>query len=487
MSFPERNLKERGREIFRLALSSLILSVAFAGGFTPRALQAGPQLRDSGWWRASEIVHKIIRPSFPDRNFNVTEFGAVGDGKSLCTEAFSKAIKACADAGGGHVVVPKGVFLTGAIHLVSNIDLHLSKDAVIRFSTNPSDYLPLVYTRWEGVELMNYSPLIYAFGRKNVALTGGGTLDGQGDNEHWWPWKGSKEFGWKPGTPSQLDSTCRPLLMKMGDENVPVKERVFGDGHYLRPTFVEFYDCENVLISGVSLKNAPFWFLHPTLCNNVTIEGVSVSSDGPNTDGCDPESCSDVLIKNCVFNDGDDCIAIKSGRNNDGRRVDVPSTDLVITGCRMENGHGGVSIGSEVSGGCWNVYVDSCTMDSPNLNQVLRMKSNAKRGGMVKDIYVKDIHVGRVSESIVRLDMQYDPGEAEGYSYFPVMKNIFLDNVESEKSKYGLYVAGLDSSKVENIDLVNCKFNGVSKGNYIVNAAGVTFDNSYLNGRLLNK
>ncbi|HUI29604.1 MAG TPA: glycoside hydrolase family 28 protein [Candidatus Acidoferrales bacterium] len=437
---------------------------------------------ESGWSKVPEILKQIIPPAFPDRDFKITDYGAVGDGKTLCTESINKAVEECSRSGGGRVVVPKGIFLTGAIHLEDDVDLYVSDSAMLEFSTNPADYLPVVYTRWEGVELMNYSPLIYAFGKRNVAVTGRGILNGQADNEHWWPWKGGKEFGWKQGMQSQLDSTCRPLLMRMGDNDVPVKDRIFGDHHFLRPTFVEFYNCESVLIQGVTLENAPFWFLHPTLCRNVTIDGIKTDSDGPNTDGCDPESCSGVLIENCVFNDGDDCIAIKSGRNEDGRRVNVPVENIIIRDCAMKEGHGAVSIGSEISGGCSNIFVEDCSFDSPHLDQGIRIKSNAKRGGALTGIYVRNLKIGQVRESIVRITMNYDPPEAEGYKYFPVMKNIFAENVVSQKSEYGLYFDGLPESKIENVSIKDCKFDGVSKGDSIVNAIGVRLEKVYVNG-----
>lgn len=431
------------------------------------------------------ILKQIIPPTFPDRDFVITDYGAVAGGKTLCTEAFKKAIEACGKSGGGRVVVPKGIFMTGAIHLENNVNLYVSKNAIVRFSTDPSDYLPVVYTRWEGVELMNYSPLIYAYGKKNIAVTGKGILDGRADNGHWWPWKGMAEFGWKNGTPSQSDDTCRPLLMKMGDENVPVKDRIFGDGHYLRPTFVEFYNCENVLVQGITLENAPFWFLHPTLCKNVTVDDVKTDSNGPNTDGCDPESCSDVLIENCVFNDGDDCIAIKSGRNEDGRRVNVPAENIIIRDCAMKDGHGAVSIGSEISGGCSDVFVEGCTFDSPNLDQGIRLKSNAKRGGIIKDVYVRNLKIGEVKGAIIRVTMNYDPPEAKGYNYFPAMRNILVENVTSRKSEYGLYLDGLTESRITGIVVKDCRFNGVLKGNSIIEADSVKLQNVYINGSLI--
>ncbi len=461
-----------------------ILAV-FAVNFGLQGTDSLPE--KTGWNRVPEILMRIVPPTFPNRDFVITNYGAIADGKTLCTEAFKKAIRDCSNSGGGRVVVPRGIFLTGAIQLESNVNLFISDSAVLKFSTNPEDYLPVVYTRWEGVELMNYSPLIYAYGKANIAVTGEGILDGQADTEHWWPWKGSEEFGWKNGMPSQLDSSCRPLLMKMGDENMAVKDRIFGNGHYLRPTFVEFYDCENVLVQGVTLENAPFWFLHPTLCKNVTVDGIKTDSNGPNTDGCDPESCSGVLIENCLFNDGDDCIAIKSGRNEDGRRVNVPVSDIIVRGCTMKEGHGAVSIGSEVSGGCSNVFVENCNFDSPNLDQGIRIKSNAKRGGAVEDIYVRNLKIGRVKESIIRVTMNYDPAEANGYKYFPVMKKIFVENVVSQKSKYGLYMDGLSESKIESVVVKDCRFDGVLKGNRIVDVDDLKLENVYVNGKLVNE
>lgn len=431
---------------------------------------------NSGWTQVPQILKSIVPPRFPERDFVITDYGAVSDGKTISTEAFAKAIDACSKAGGGRVVVPKGIFLTGEIHLKSNVNLHISEGAVVRFSTNPKDYLPVVYARWEGTELMNYSPLIYAYGQENIAVTGKGLLDGQADDNHWWPWK--KLSG---------DDSSRPRLMRLGDENVPVKDRVFGDGYYLRPTFVEFYRCKNVLIKGVSLVNAPFWFLHPVLCTNVTIDGVATTSNGPNTDGCDPESCDYILIQNCVFNDGDDCIAIKSGRNNDGRRVNVPVQNVIIRNCTMKDGHGGVSIGSEITGGCWNVFVEDCKLSSPDLDQGLRIKSNSKRGGVVENIFARNLEIGQVREAVVRITMNYDPSEARGYSYYPIMKNIFVENVASQKSRYGLYFDGLPESKIDSVAISNCKFDGVAKGNDVTNTSDLKLKNVYLNGRLVKE
>jgi polygalacturonase len=431
------------------------------------------KLGDKGWEQVPEILKKIVPPTFPDRQFDITKYGAVADGKTLCTEAFEKAIDECNKAGGGMVVIPEGEFLTGAIHLKSNVNLHISKNAIVRFSTHPKDYLPVVQARWEGVDLMNYSPLIYAYGQENIAVTGKGILDGQASDDNWWKWKTLS---------GQTES--RPRLMKMNDEGVPVEKRIFGEGTYLRPTFVEFYKCENILIQDVTLKDSPFWFLHPVLSNNITVENVTTNGSGPNNDGCDPESSSDILINGCTFNNGDDCIAIKSGRNEDGRRINIPSKNIIIENCKMKDGHGGVVIGSEITGGCWNVFAEDCEMDSPNLDRALRIKSNSKRGGVVKNIYMRNVKVGQVREAIVKLNMHYDPPEAKGYNFNPDFENVFVQNVTSQKSKYGLFLDGLEDSNIKNIIIENCKFDGVEEGNYINNAKSLEFNNFYINGEL---
>ncbi|MBV9772985.1 MAG: glycoside hydrolase family 28 protein, partial [Gemmatimonadetes bacterium] len=285
----------------------------------------------TGWELVPRILARIRPPVFPRRDFPVTRYGAVGNGTTDNTRAFRRAIAACAAAGGGRVVVPAGRFLTGPIHLKSRVNLHLSRGATVAFSRDPKAYLPPVLTRFEGVELMGYSPFIYALDQHDVAITGEGTLDGQADETHWWPWKAAK-------APAPNQVAARTRLIAMMEAGVPAAQRVFAEGSYLRPQFIQPYRCRNVLIEGVTIVNSPMWEIHPVLCTNVTVRGVKIDSHGPNNDGCDPESCRDVLIENCVFDTGDDCIAIKSGRNADGRRIAVPSENIVIRGCRMKDG-----------------------------------------------------------------------------------------------------------------------------------------------------
>jgi len=433
----------------------------------------------SPWQQADAIVARIHRPKFPARDFPITGYGAAGDGTTNCTRAFARAVEACSAAGGGRVVVPEGAWLTGPIHLGSNVNLFVARGATIRFSTDPADYLPLVFTRWEGVELMNYSPLVYAFGQENIAITGEGTLDGQADNVHWWPWKGLKEYGWSEGRPNQI--AARNALFEMGETNVPVENRLFGEGLCLRPNFIEPYRCRNVLIEGITLRNAPFWEIHPTLCTNVTVSNVTVDSGGPNTDGCDPESCRDVLIENCFFNTGDDCIAIKSGRNGDGRRVNVATENVVIRNCTMKNGHGGVTIGSEITGGVRNVFAENCRMDSPNLWNAVRLKNNAMRGGVLENLYFRKLVVGQVSHAVLTIDFNYEEG-ANG-PFRPVVRGVRMENVISGRSTYGIDAEGLDGAPVSDVALVGCDFRNVAQDNIVKNVRGLSLRNVTINGR----
>jgi polygalacturonase len=427
------------------------------------------------------ILERIKPPVFPKRDFLITRYGAVGDGKSDSTEAFRKAISACTRAGGGRVVVPAGSFLTGPIHLRSYVNLHLTSNATIKFSKNPLDYLPLVFSRWEGMELMNYSPFVYAFGQKNIAITGSGVLDGQADNEAWWPWNGRPQYGWKTGASNQRKT--RTALVEMIERKVPVSDRIFGEGHYLRPQFIQPYRCQNVLIQGISIKNSPMWEIHPVLCSNVTIEKVSISTHGPNNDGCNPESCKDVLIKDCYFDTGDDCIAIKSGRNADGRRLNVPSENIVVQGCRMKDGHGGITVGSEISGGVRNLFAENCRLDSENLDHALRVKNNAMRGGVLENLYFRNIEIGQVAHAAITIDFNYEEGEKGRFT--PVVRNFVVNNLTSGKSKHALDVQGFKDAPIYNLWLTSCSFSNVAEPDIIKNVKGLNFQDVRINGRLV--
>jgi polygalacturonase len=447
-------------------------------GIAPR-LFAFPQA-DGPWELLMPAIRDRIKPPrFPKRTFDLK---AKGDGRTDCTAAFRAAIDRCTKAGGGRVMVKPGTYLTGAIHLKSNVNLEIQEGATIKFSQNPKDYLPVVFSRWEGVELFNYSPFIYAFEQQNIAITGKGTLDGQSDNEHWWPWNGRPAYGWKEGMSNQRAD--RTALFAMAEKGVEVRERVFGEGHYLRPQFIQPYRCENVLIEGVTIQNSPMWEIHPVLCRNVTVQNVRINSHGPNNDGCDPESCTDVLIKNCEFDTGDDCIAIKSGRNADGRRLKAPTENVIVQGCRMKDGHGGITVGSEISGGVRNVFAEDCRLDSPNLDHALRVKNNAMRGGLLENLHFRNIEVGQVAHAVITIDFNYEEG-AKG-PFTPVVRSYTVDNLRSAKSKHALDVQGLSTAPVMNLRLTNCTFDNVAEGNIVKNVKDATLDNVKINGRTID-
>jgi len=453
-------------------------SLLFLAGCSKKkkTLSSGP------WKQEKKVRARIHAPKFPNRKFNITDYGAVGDGKTMNTKAFKKAIAACNKKGGGEVVVPKGVFLTGAIHLKNNVNLHLNKGAKILFSQNPKDYLPMVFTRYQGIELMNYSPFIYARNKKNIAVTGQGVLDGNADKKHWWPWTGAKEDGWKKGEPNDDAGWAR--LEKMNRKQVPPKKRMFGPGYYLRPNFIQTVDCKNVLISGITIHHSPMWEIHPVTSQNVIIKGVHIKSLGPNNDGIDPESSKDVLIKNCFFNTGDDCIAIKSGRNQDGRRIGKPAEDIIVEDSHMKNGHGGIVMGSEVSGGVKNVYAQNLTMNSPNLDRVLRIKTSSKRGGVIQNVYLRNIQVGTYKQAAILVNMFYTkPG-----NHMPTVRNIQVDSLNVKNGgKYGILVRAYKKSPVKNLKVTNTTIENVKVPMKIDHARNIQFKNVSINGKSYNK
>jgi polygalacturonase len=453
-----------------------------AGGLAAGLLPGAALAQGDPWTRAAGIARRAIAPTFPPRDFDVVRYGAKGDGTTKNTAAIAAAIKACADAGGGRVVVPAGRFLTGAVHLRSNVNLHLTAGATLLFSTDPADY-PIVFTRWEGIELMNYSPFVYARKQRNIAITGRGTLDGQGSAQHWWAWKGkwggTVDHGWREGMPDQRAARAR--LFQMAEDRVPVERRVFGNGDYLRPSFVQPYDCDNVLIEGVSLRGSPFWQIHPVLCRNVIVRDVDVMGHGPNNDGCDPESVDGMLIERCTFDTGDDCIAVNSGRNEDGRRLATPAQNILIRNCRMKEGHGGVVVGSQISGGARWVFAENCQMDSPELWYAIRFKNNALRGGLLENFYYRDIDVGTVSRAAITCDFNYEEG-ANG-RFKPVLRNIVVERMRARNAVRVLDSQGLPGAPVTGITIRDSRFDGVREASIVKHTEGVRLEGVSVNGK----
>jgi polygalacturonase len=278
---------------------------------------------------------------------------------------------------------------------------------------------------------------------------------------------------------------ARLVLAQMAEDNVPVAQRIFGDGHYLRPNLIQTYNCENVLIEGVKLRNAPCWNIHPVQCRNIIVRGVDVFGHGPNNDGCDPESVDHMLIEDCTFDTGDDCIAIKSGRNADGRRLAMPSQNILIRNCRMKDGHGGVVIGSEISGGVRWVFAEKCQMDSPDLWYALRFKNNAMRGGVLENIYARDISVGQVGKAVITCDFNYEEG-AKG-AFKPVLRHVVVERLTADHALRVLDSQGLPGAPVSDIVLRDCRFDGVTEASIVTHTNNLRLENVRVNGRRVDR
>lgn len=466
------------RYLKTLLLALLLPACAFAAGWD-----------DNEYKR---IEQSIQLPKIAERQFLITSFGAKTTATAAQNQkAINKVISLVSKKGGGKVIIPKGTWNTGAIELKSHVNLVLEEGATLHFAFEPKLY-PLVRTSWEGLACWNYSPCIYAYKATDIAITGKGTIDGGGNNDTFWQWNGSPRFGFKEGVTKESQKLgSRSKLLKMAKDGVPFDERKFGMGYGLRPQLVNMVHCERILIKDVKMINSPFWVIHPLLSKNITVDGVYVWNEGPNGDGCDPEACENVLIQNCVFHTGDDCIAIKSGRNNDGRLWNQPSKNIIIRNCKMEDGHGGVVIGSEISGGCENVYAENCVMDSPHLERILRIKTNNCRGGQVQNINMRNVVVGQCKEAVVKINLDYEKKEICYRGFEPIVNNVNVENVTCQKSDYGVLIIGRDSlENVYDINIKNCKFDGVVKEPVKITGKtrNVKFDNLVINGSLvLNK
>lgn len=379
-------------------------------------------------------------PQFPQCDFFITDFGAVGDGKTKNTEAFKRAIQTCFDAGGGRVVVPEGDWLTGPIHLKSFVNLHLAKGATIRFSQRFDDYLPVVFVRWEGIECYNYSPPIYGFGLRNVAITGHGVIDGQG--EAWWPWH-------------RRQRAAAEKLYQLVLKGVPPAERILGiEEMGMRPNFVQLISCQNILIENVTFKNGPMWTLNPVYCSDMIVRGIKVKTVGPNNDGVNPDSTRNLLIEDCYLSTGDDCMALKAGLNEEGWRVGRCTENIVIRRVYCHEGHGGVVIGSEMSGGIRNVYAHDCIMDGTDRG--FRVKSMRGRGGVIENIWVEDIPMRNIGGQAVRLNMFYSSSTIRPATQTPAaFRHFTIRNIVCDGAATAVEITGLPELAIEDIVMEN--------------------------------
>jgi len=413
----------------------------------------------AGWPDADRILAGVRPPVFPAVDFPITAYGAV---EANAGPGIAAAIAACHAAGGGRVVVPPGRWHTTGIRLLSYVDLHVSEGATLLFSTDPADYLPLVETRYEGLDLLNHAPMIYARGCTDIAITGTGTLDGQGSWDSWWQWF------------NECDDEFR-TLREQSWYGVPLEDRVRGTR--LRSSFVQPYDCTNVLIEGVTVVRSPFWQIHPVLCRNVTIRDLVIDSQGPNNDGIDLESCRSVVVSGCVIDAGDDCIALKSGREADGLRVGVPTEDVLIENCELRVRYGAITLGSDLTGGVRNVYVRNCRIGGPYF--ALYIKTNAVRGGFVENVYLRDITVSDVLKEVVQCN--FHRGEGEAGPLTPSVRNVELRGVKVEHARNALLLRGYRHARIEDFRLVDCAFT-VDQPSTVQHAV-LSFDDVTVNGR----
>lgn len=424
-------------------------------------------------WDKAEAIVQGLDPvaSFPDVAYMISDFGAVGDGKSPCREAFDKAMTKCSDNGGGRIIVPAGTYyMNGPLVFKSNVNVHLEKGAVLDFSTDERDYLPAVLTRWEGTELFNYSPLIYAYHVQNIALTGEGCVNGNGSRK-FAPW-------------NHRQKVEQEMLRFMGRTNVPVYRRVFGEGFRLRPGFIEPFGCTNVRIEGITVLDSPFWVIHPIFCSNVIVRGVTVDSYNYNNDGCDPESCCNVLIEGCTFATGDDSIAIKSGRDNDAWRVGQPTENVVIRNCSFRSKINGVCIGSEIAGGVRNVFIENISI--PKASNAIYFKSNLDRGAYIENVYVRNVQADTVRTALIRFEPNY---KGESSSFNPTLfDNFVIEDIDCRQSQEcGIYMAGFKELPIRNIILKNVRIGRTPVPYCLENGNDIRFWNVVVNGRKLKE
>ncbi|MGM1056548.1 MAG: glycoside hydrolase family 28 protein [Bacteroidota bacterium] len=405
-----------------------------------------------------KIVNRIELPAIPDYTVSVIKFGAKGDSITNNKRAFDTAMKALAKRKGGTLVVPKGVYtVNGPIHFVSNVNLKIEEGARIRFGSNPDDY-PLVLTSWEGTMIYNHSPLVYGINLENIAITGQGIIDGEGGGD-WAKWKA-------------LEGKDKQLSREMNHKSIPVEERIFGKGHYLRPQLIQFVNSKNILIENVTIEDSPFWCVHLLKSKSVTLRGLKYDSHNFNNDGIDLEYSSDILIEDITFDNADDNIAIKAGRDYEGRaNSDTPSENIVIRNCRLKGLHG-VVIGSEMSAGVQNIYVDNCKAWG-YLKRGIYFKTNPDRGGFIRNIHIVDIELQSVEDAFY-ITANYH-GEGEGFN--SKISDIFISNVTCEEATgTAIVIQGFKESKVENVKLKNIQIKKAKYALSISNTKDIIFE-----------
>ena len=388
------------------------------------------------------------------RYSSILDFGAKNDGKTLITQNIKAAIDSLSKQGGGTLFFPAGEYLTGPIVLKSNITINIDAGAVIHFSDNFDDYLPFVETRWEGTVMRSFSPLFYAIDAENIAITGRGKIDGQG--KKWWNEHLRLVSELRNNGKILNENKYQKLWTK---ENPDLKVSDYYKStiniKFFRPPFIQTFRCKKVLVEGITIVNSPFWTVNPEFTENVTVRAITINNPlSPNTDGINPESCKNVHISDCHISVGDDCITIKSGRDEDGRKYNVPCENITITNCTMLNGHGGVVIGSEMSGGVRNITIANCVFDGTDRG--IRIKSMRGRGGVVENIRVNNIVMRDIKNEAMTLDLFYGKSEEAPVSELtPCFKNIHISNVTGYNVMQACKIIGIKEMPISNISFNN--------------------------------
>jgi polygalacturonase len=436
----------------------------------PGNATAAPSTTPTPWPEADAILARLQAPMLRTRVFSPVEFGLPRDDRRDARPALLAAIRLCNATGGGRIVVPPGVWrLDGPLHLTSGVHLHLSDGATLRFTPDPKLYLPPVLTRWEGTEVFNHSPCIYAYQANDVAITGRGTIDGSG-GEICTEWR-------KQQRPD------RDHLRELGAAGTPVFQRVFGDGHWLRYGLVQFFGCTRVLLEDFTAINSPFWCLHAVASQHLTVRRVRVEGAHLNNDCFDPESSSEVLVEDCVFHSGDDCIAIKSGRDQDGWRIGRPSENIVIRRCEFAStGAAAVAIGSEMSGGVRHVYVQDCRVGRTRYG--LNFKGNLDRGGTVEHVRVRGVSVDTAVEQLIQFSYDYQGLRAGGYP--PSFRDFVIEDITCrEAAGTALNFSGAPGATLADIVLRRITAPTAKTPLTVQHAQNLTFEDVRINGALV--
>jgi polygalacturonase len=453
--------------------------------WSPRSARANDSLPDSDaaedlpaaaekdpWGRLPKILERIRPPVFPPARFDVTRFGDCGKSGTDSRPALTSAILACWRAGGGTVVVPPGQYrLDGPLYLRTNVNLHLMRGAVLRFSTNPAHYLPEVLVRWEGTRCFNFSPLIYSYQERNIAITGAGVVDGQATDEH---------GGWMKIVKTAPERS-KQTLRSMGRGGLPVEKRIFGALSNLRPQMFHPYACANILVEGVTFLHSPFWTVNPAFCTNVTIRGITVQGNRPtrlnNDDSVVPDSSQYVLVENSSFDSLCDNIAIKAGRDNDAWGG-MACENIVVRNCNLRRSWGAMVVGSEVSGGVRNVFIEDNVIGEARY--ALYIKSNAFRGGVVENLYFRNNRIGQV-EDCIRMEANFD---AAKYRHITPFRNFHFDRITcANASGAGISSDGLSAQPISELYFRDVTIQKARQPVVMNNTRRYSFDNVTVSAR----